>query len=101
MGVLDEVAEDGLVVVANEEDFGDLGYSGDSVEAVLDNGLAGNLEEGLFGATWSDQGFIGEQEMASIHLGHIQRERAETSTSARSSDLCDCVSSRKICLKHS
>jgi hypothetical protein len=50
VGVLDEVAEDGLVVVADEEDFGDLGDSGDSIEAVLDDGLAGHFEEGLFGA---------------------------------------------------
>jgi hypothetical protein len=55
VGVLDEVAEDSLVVVADEEDFGDLGDSGDSIEAVLDDGLAGHFEEGLFGATWSDR----------------------------------------------
>lgn len=47
MGILDEVAKDGLVVVADEEDFGDLGDSGDGVEAVLDDGLAGDFEEGL------------------------------------------------------
>ena len=93
MCVLDEVAENGLVVVADEEDFGNLLDSGDGIEAVLDDGLAGNFEEGLFGATWSDQGFIGEQGIASIHLGHIQRKRAETSTSARSSNLCDSISS--------
>lgn len=53
--VLDEVAEDGLVVVADEEDFGNLLDSGDGIEAVLDDGLAGYFEEGLFGATWSDR----------------------------------------------
>lgn len=58
MSILDEVAEDGLVVVTDKEDFGDLGYSGNSIEAVLDNGFAGDFEEGLFGATWSDQRFV-------------------------------------------
>lgn len=55
VGVLDEVTEDGLVVVADKEDFGDLGDSSDGIEAVLDNGLAGDFEEGLFGASWSDR----------------------------------------------
>ena len=60
VGILDEIAEDSLVVVTNEEDFGDLGDSGDSIEAVLDDGLAGDFEEGLFGATWLDRVFVVE-----------------------------------------
>lgn len=87
MGVLDKVAEDGLVVVADEEDFGDLGDSGDGVEAVLDDGLAGNFEQGLFGASWSDALLISGRGIAGIHLRHIQRQRAETSSSAGSSNL--------------
>lgn len=69
VGVLDEVAEDGLVVVTNEEDLSDLGYSGDSIEAVLDDGLAGDLEERLIGATWSGQGSIGNKKSHQFTLG--------------------------------
>lgn len=73
MGVLDEVAENGLVVVANEEDFGDLGDSGDGIEAVLDDGLAGDFEEGLFGATWSDRVLV-DGRLVQFTLG-TSRER--------------------------
>lgn len=45
--LLDEVAEDGLVVVADDEDFLDLGDFGDGGEAVGDDGVAGDFEEGL------------------------------------------------------
>ena len=47
VGVLDEVAEDRLVVVADDEDLADLGDFGDGGEAVLDYRVAGDLEEGL------------------------------------------------------
>lgn len=47
VGVLDEVAEDGLVVVADDEDLADLGDLGDGGEAVLDYRVAGDFEEGL------------------------------------------------------
>lgn len=60
VGILDEIAEDSLVVVTDEEDFGDLGDSGDSIETVLDDGLAGDFEEGLFGAIWLDRVFVVE-----------------------------------------
>ena len=48
-GVLDEVAEDGLVVVADDVDLLDLlvGDAGDGREAVPDDGVAGDFEEGL------------------------------------------------------
>ena len=45
--VLDEVAEDALIVVANDEDFADLGEFGDGGEAVGDDGVAGYLEQWL------------------------------------------------------
>lgn len=45
--VLDEVAEDALVVVADDEDFADLGDAGDGGEAVGDDGVPGDFEEGL------------------------------------------------------
>lgn len=45
--VLDEVAEDGLVIVADDEDFADLWESGDCGEAVLDDRMAGDFEEWL------------------------------------------------------
>ena len=47
VGVLDEVAEDGLVVVADDEDLADLGDFGDGGEAVLDDRVAGDFEEWL------------------------------------------------------
>lgn len=48
-GVLDEVAEDRLVVVSNDADLLDLfvGNASDGGEAVPDDGVAGDLEEGL------------------------------------------------------
>ena len=45
--VFDEVAEDGFVVVADDEDFADFGDAGDGGEAVGDDGVAGDFEEGL------------------------------------------------------
>jgi hypothetical protein len=47
--VLDKVAEDGLVVVADDVDLLDLlvGNARDGREAVPDDGVAGDLEEGL------------------------------------------------------
>jgi len=38
--VFDEVAEDGFVVVADDEDFADLEDAGDGGEAVGDDGVA-------------------------------------------------------------
>jgi hypothetical protein len=45
--VLDEVPEDRFVVIADNKDFFDLGDLGNSSEAVLDYGMAGDWEEGL------------------------------------------------------
>lgn len=45
--ILDEVAEDGFVVVANDEDLTDLGDFGDGGEAVRDDRVSGDLEERL------------------------------------------------------
>jgi hypothetical protein len=44
---VDEGLEDGLLVVADDEDLFDLGDGGDGAEAVLDDGVAGDGEEGL------------------------------------------------------
>lgn len=44
---VDEGLEDGLLVVADNKNFLDLGNIGDSTEAVLDDGVAGDGEEGL------------------------------------------------------
>lgn len=46
-GILDEVAEDGFVVVSNDEDFLDLRDLGNGREAVVDDRVAGNFEERL------------------------------------------------------
>jgi hypothetical protein len=45
--VFDEVPEDGLVVVAHDEDLADLGHAGDGGEAVLDDGVTGDFEKRL------------------------------------------------------
>lgn len=46
-GILEEVTEDGLVIVANEVDFVYRGDFGDGGQAVVDDGVAGDIEEGL------------------------------------------------------
>jgi hypothetical protein len=45
--LLNEVTEDGLIVVADQKDFLNLGYFGNSSKAVLDYGVAGDVEERL------------------------------------------------------
>lgn len=47
-GVLDEVAKDGLVVVADEVDLVDGGDFGDGRQAVVDDGMAGDVEQRLW-----------------------------------------------------
>jgi hypothetical protein len=47
-GVLDEVAEDVFVIVADDEDFADLGQLGDGLVAVLNDGMARNVKERLW-----------------------------------------------------
>lgn len=47
---IDEGLEDGFLVVADNEDFFDLGNVGDCAEAVLDDGVACYREEGLIKA---------------------------------------------------
>jgi len=47
-GILDERTEDGLVVVPNNEDFLDVADFGNCAEAVLDDGVTGDLEERLW-----------------------------------------------------
>lgn len=67
-GVLDEVAEDRLIVVANDVDLLDLLVrdAGDGAEAVPDDGVTGDLEEGL---------------------GDVEGEGAEAGASRRATDL--------------
>ena len=45
--VFDDIAEDGLVVVADDEDFFDFGNLSDGGEAMGDDCVAGNREERL------------------------------------------------------
>lgn len=47
---VDERLEDGFLVVADNEDFLDLRDVGDCAEAMLDDGVAGDREEGLIKA---------------------------------------------------
>lgn len=46
-GVFDEITEDRFIVVADQDDFTDIGDLGESLEAVIDNGVTGNFEKGL------------------------------------------------------
>lgn len=46
---VDEGLEDGLLVVADDEDFLDLRNGCDGAEAVLDDGVAGDGEQWLVG----------------------------------------------------
>ena len=66
--VSDKVAEDGLVVVTDDVDLLDLlvGNASDGGQAVPDDGVAGDFEE---------------------RLGHVERKRAEASSSRRTTDL--------------
>lgn len=46
--LLDKGCEDGFVVVTNQNDLLDGGDFGDGDERVVDQGVAGDFEEGLF-----------------------------------------------------
>lgn len=67
-GVLDEIAEDGLVVVADNVDLLDLlvGDASDGRQAVPDDRVTGDFEQ---------------------RLGHVERQRTESSSSRRATDL--------------
>lgn len=56
-GVFDELAEDGLVVVSDQDHFADVGNLGDGLQAVTEDGVTGDFEERLFiciFCQWSD-----------------------------------------------
>jgi hypothetical protein len=53
---VDEGLEDRLLVVADDEDFLDLGDVRDGAEAVLDYGVAGDGEEWLWQCQWDAAG---------------------------------------------
>ena len=67
-GILDEIAEDGFVVVSDDDNLLNLlvGYASDGGEAVPDDGVAGDLEK---------------------RLGDVEGERAEAGASRRATDL--------------
>ena len=46
-GILDEVAEDGFIVISDHADFLNVRDLRDGGEAVPDDGMASNFEEGL------------------------------------------------------
>lgn len=64
--VLDKVAEDRLIVVADDVDLLDLLDARNGVEAVPDDGVASNVKE---------------------RLGEVERQRAESSAARRTTDL--------------
>lgn len=53
--VFDEVTENGFVIVADQNDFLDIGDFGDGFQTVPDDGVAGNIEERLKGASSTGQ----------------------------------------------
>lgn len=53
-GVLDEVAEDGFIVVTDEDDLSNIGDLGEGFQAVVDNRMTGDFKEGL-GKDWRCQ----------------------------------------------
>lgn len=59
--VLHEVAEDGFFIIADDEDFFDLGDFGYGAKAVFDNRVAGDVEEGL------SEGCQSEMDMGVLH----------------------------------
>ena len=76
--VLDEVAEDGLVVVADDVHLLNDGDAGDGRQAVPDDGVAGHLEQ---------------------RLGDVEREGAEARAARRAADLRQTVvSSRALAM---
>lgn len=51
-GVLDEVAEDSLIVVADQNDFAETGDLCEGLEAVVDDGVTGDFEKGLYATVY-------------------------------------------------
>lgn len=95
-GVLDEVAEDGLVVVADEVDLVDGGDFGDGRQAVVDDGMAGDVEQRLWqndelsvnnGQERGRTGAGGRRGSTRTDLGNIEGERSEPSTTGCTSNL--------------
>jgi hypothetical protein len=80
---VDEGLEDGFLVVADDEDFLDLRDIGDCAEAVLDNGVACDREEGLVKALAGIEWYL----IWSTNLGQFHRQRPKPSASRRSSHL--------------
>ena len=80
---VDEGLEDGLLVVANDDDFLDLGDGCYGAEAVLDDGVAGDGEQRLAGLA------VGTtlEEIRGTHLGQLHRQRPEPCAAGRPSDL--------------
>ena len=77
--VLDEVAEGGLVIVADDEDFLDLRYFGDSVEAVFYDRVAGDLEERL-GSTYVSCVLSSIEDVGMRYLWLIERQWSKSSS---------------------
>ncbi|KAB8346057.1 hypothetical protein FH972_023109 [Carpinus fangiana] len=77
--ILNEVAEDRLLVVANDEDLADGGDLCDGAEAVLDDGMTGNFEEG-FGKVEGK----GPEASASRRAANLGARRCRGSKSRRS-----------------
>lgn len=48
-GVFDEVAEDGFIVIADEDDFFDVGDFSDCSQAMPEDRVTGDIEQGLEG----------------------------------------------------
>lgn len=90
-GVFDELAEDGLVVVSDQNHFADVGDLGDGLQTVTENGVTGDFEERLFivsfvsgpMCTYASRGG------GATDLGHVERQGPKPGSSRRTSDLSD------------
>jgi len=91
-GILDEVSEDRLVVVTDHDNLLDGRDLGDRREAVPDDGVTCDIEEGLFLRRCLDldddegMGYTGSS-MRVTNLRDVEGERSESSASGGTSDL--------------
>ena len=78
-GVLDEVSEDGFVIVADQNDFSNIWDLRKGFEAVTNDGVAGDIEKGLnCNPMLAD---LQTEEGQSTNLWNIKGQRPKASSS--------------------
>jgi len=89
--VLNEVAEDGFFVVADQVDLVDRGNLADGSQAVPDDGMPGDVEEGLETMSVSMAGQKSKSHDGMAYLRDIEGERTETSATGGAADLRETI----------